>query len=78
MVTVVFDSHSFVKKLRAVGFTEEQAEVFAETQRDALSELVTREELERQLREMEYRLVIKIGVLLAGSATLFGLIIKLL
>jgi hypothetical protein len=27
MTTITFDTHSFVKKLKAVGFTEEQAEV---------------------------------------------------
>ena len=28
---ITFDTHSYVKKLKAVGFTEEQAEVQAET-----------------------------------------------
>ena len=28
MSRVVFDTHAFVKRLMAVGFTEEQAEVF--------------------------------------------------
>jgi hypothetical protein len=32
MTTITFDTHSFVKKLKAVGFTEEQAEVFASEQ----------------------------------------------
>lgn len=29
MPVIAFDSHAFVKRLRAVGFTEEQAETFA-------------------------------------------------
>ncbi len=32
MTTITFDTHVFVKKLKAVGFTEEQAEVFASEQ----------------------------------------------
>ncbi|MBD3756021.1 MAG: DUF1640 domain-containing protein, partial [Gammaproteobacteria bacterium] len=30
MSAVIYDTHGFVKKLKAVGFTEEQAEVIAE------------------------------------------------
>lgn len=57
MTTVVFDSHTFVKRLRATGFTEEQAEVIVDASRDALAQLVTKDDL----RELELRLVIKIG-----------------
>jgi hypothetical protein len=32
MTTITSDIHSFVKKLKAVGFTEEQAKVFASEQ----------------------------------------------
>lgn len=31
MATIVFDTYAYIKKLRAVGFTEEQAAVQAET-----------------------------------------------
>ena len=31
MATLTFDTHAYIKKLKAVGFTEEQAEVQAET-----------------------------------------------
>ena len=46
MATITFDTLAYSKRLRAVGFTEEQAEVQAETQREtieiAISELETR------------------------------------
>ncbi|MBF0566072.1 MAG: DUF1640 domain-containing protein [Nitrospirae bacterium] len=50
---VIFDTHAYVKKLKAVGFTEEQSEV----QTEALSELI--EEglaTKRDLRELDVAL----------------------
>ena len=46
MSTIVFDSHTFVKRLRSTGFTEEQAEVIVDASRDALSQPVTKEDLD--------------------------------
>ncbi|MEO5357831.1 MAG: DUF1640 domain-containing protein [Nitrospirae bacterium YQR-1] len=66
--SVIFDTHAYVKKLKAVGFTEEQAEV----QTEVLSELLEKnlatkldlKELEsklaRDLKELESRLEVKI------------------
>jgi hypothetical protein len=45
MTTLTFDTHEFVKKLKSVGFSEEQAD------------LATK----RDLREMELRLELKIA-----------------
>ena len=64
MSSLAFDTHAFVKKLEAAGFTEAQAEVQAQaiadlvndqlaTKRD-LQELETR--LEAKLKELEARL----------------------
>ncbi|MBF0538365.1 MAG: hypothetical protein HQL03_08960 [Nitrospirae bacterium] len=48
--TLIFDTHVYVKKLKAVGFTEEQAEVQAEAMSGLIEEgLATK----RDLREME-------------------------
>ena len=40
MTTVVFDSYTFVKRLRSTGFTNEQSEVIVDASRDALGSLV--------------------------------------
>ena len=61
MTAIIFDSHTFVKRLRATGFTEEQAEVIVDASRDALAQRVTKDDL----RELELRLVIKIGAFMA-------------
>jgi hypothetical protein len=34
MATITFDTLAYAKKLKAAGFTEEQAEIQGETQRD--------------------------------------------
>ncbi|WP_420266512.1 hypothetical protein [Candidatus Magnetominusculus dajiuhuensis] len=62
--SVIFDSHSYVKRLRAVGFTEEQAEVQTEVLSELLEErLASRRDLKeldnkisRDLKEMEVHL----------------------
>lgn len=61
MATIVFDSHALIKRLRSAGFTEEQAEAVADASRDAIAQLVTKEDLEGQLKALEHRLTIKLG-----------------
>jgi hypothetical protein len=54
MATITFDTHVFIKKLKAVGFTEEQAQVFASEQARLIEDqLATKHdllELETNLR----------------------------
>ena len=38
MTAIVFDTHAYVKRLKAVGFTEEQAEVQAQTIAELIDE----------------------------------------
>ncbi len=51
--TVVFDTHAYVKKLKSVGFTEEQAEVQAETIKDLIDDKLA---TKRDLKELELAL----------------------
>ena len=79
MATIVFDTYQYIKKLKAVGFTEEQAAVQAETIAGLINEqLVTREYLDRRLAELEYRLVIKLGAMLAASIAIIAALAKVL
>ncbi len=86
MTTITFDTDSFVKKLKAVGFTEDQTEVFASEQAvlidDKLATQTDLIELEnnlrRGMREMEYRIIIKLGTLIAASITVVATLVKLL
>ncbi|MGZ5053265.1 MAG: DUF1640 domain-containing protein [Methylobacter sp.] len=86
MTTIAFDTHSFVKKLKAVGFTEEQAEVFASEQARLIEDkLATKNDLvelennlRRDMRELEYRIIIKLGALMAASIAVVATLVKLL
>lgn len=86
MTTITFDTHSFVKKLKAVGFTEEQAEVFASEQARLIEDkLATKNDLvelennlRRDMRELEYRIIIKLGSLMAASIAVVATLVKLL
>lgn len=79
MSTITFDTHEFIKRLKAVGFSEEQAEVFAAEYRRIIEEnLVTREHLDMRLRELEYRLIVKLGGMMMASVTVVAALVKLL
>jgi len=67
MATIVFDSHALIKRLRSTGFTEEQAEAVADASRDALAQLVTKEDLDERLKSLEQRLTIKLGAIAAAG-----------
>jgi hypothetical protein len=87
MTPITFDNtHSFVKKLKAVGFTEEQAEVFASEQARLIEDkLATKNDLvelennlRRDMRELEYRIIIKLDALMAASIAVVATLVKLL
>jgi len=79
MSTITFYTHEFIKRLKSVGFSEEQAEVFAAEHRRIIEEnLVTKEHLDMRLRELEYRLIIKLGGMMMASVTIVAALVKLL
>ena len=73
--TFLFDTLAFTKKLRNAGFTEIQAEAQSEALKDIMtSQMATK----RDLTEMEFRLTIKVGAMLAASIALIVSLVKLL
>ena len=75
MTAIVFDTHAYVKRLKAVGFTEEQAEVQAQTIAELIDErLSTKQGLER----LELNLTIKMGAFLAAAVGIVAALAKLL
>lgn len=71
----IFDTYEYVKKLKSVGVTEQQAEVQAEALKNVIEhELTTK----RDLKELEIRLIRWVtGVALAQVAVI-GALLKLL
>ncbi len=79
---IAFDTHAYVKKLIAVGFTEEQAEVQAETLASLIDDrLATKQdiaEVKRDIKEMELRLTVKLGAIGATCIIIVAALVKLL
>jgi hypothetical protein len=68
MTTITIDTHELVKTLTARGFTEEQAEGVTHAIKSIdVSHLATKQDL----RELEYRLTIKIGTVVFGVLAFF-------
>ncbi len=81
MAAITFDTHEFVKKLKAAGFSESQAEAVAEAQRDSLaqaldSQLATKTDISRlELKLIEHEGEFKLikwmlGIILGGVIAL--------
>jgi hypothetical protein len=83
VTTATFDTLDFSKRLQQLGFTREQAEGFAQMQREIIdAQLVTREYLDRRLNELEARLTVNLtnrfGVMLAAAVAVLAVLIKIL
>jgi len=63
--TIAFDTLAYAKKMKAVGFTEEQAEVQAEALSDLINDQLT---TKQDLHELELRLTVKTGAMLIALA----------
>lgn len=79
MSAAILDTHAYVKKLKAVGFTEEQAEVQAETMAELVNErLVTKADLELKIAELKTDLIKWMLGIAAGQITLLLALIRML
>ena len=85
MSTTTFDTLGYLEKLKAVGVPEEQAKVQVEALRELVDDrlatkadlLATKTELQQQMKELEYRLTIRLGSMLAGAVALLAALIVL-
>lgn len=82
MATIPFDTLDFTRQLKAGGFTAEQAETMADALKTgAMTELATKRDIQdvrTELREIENRLVIKLGAMIAASFALLFAALKLI
>ncbi len=67
---IVFDTLAYAKKLKVAGFTEAQAEALAEVIEQQIA-------TKRDLKEMEQRIIIKLGAMIAASIAITVSLIKL-
>ncbi len=83
MTTITFDTHKFVRRLKEAGVPESQAEAISDAFKDAQGEadLATKRDIEdvrRDIRESEQRLIIKLGALIAFAVGIVAALVKLL
>jgi len=87
---ITFDTLAYAKKLMAVGFTQQQAEVQAETFAEIIDEQIATKQdlkatemaLQRDMKEMEFRIkadIIKwVAGMLVAQAAIVATLVKLL
>lgn len=72
--SITFDTLAYAKKLKAAGFTDQQAEVQAEAIAEIIEDkLATKHDLEK----LAYKLTIRMGGMLAVAVSVLAAIIKL-
>ena len=76
MAGITFDTHKFIRTIKASGIPEEQAEAIAAAFKEAPleAELTTNTDL----RELEYRLIIKLGAMMMAAIAIVATLAKLL
>jgi hypothetical protein len=79
MSVLVFDTHSYVKKLKAVGLSEEQAEVQAEVLSTLFEEqLATKRDLKELEERLTYRLTLRLGSMTVAAVGIVAALVKML
>jgi len=76
MSTITFDTHKFIRRLRESGIAESQAEAIADAFKEAHTEAEVATKID--LRELEYRLVIKLGAMIVVAVTAVAALVKIL
>lgn len=79
ILTGHFDTFENVKRLKAVGFTEDQAAEQTRIIGELIEEqLVTKQYLDLRLKELEARITIRLGGMMAASIAIVVALVKLL
>ncbi len=90
MAAIMFDTHAFVKELTQAGLPEAQAEALARNQATLIDDKLatkqdlkaTKEDLQREIREMElrltYNLTVRFGSMMVVSIGVIAALVKLL
>jgi hypothetical protein len=78
-VTATFDTLAYAKKLKAAGFTEEQAEIQAEALSEIIEErLATKQDLNELELRLKHDLTLRLGGMLVAGIAIVATLVKLL
>lgn len=79
MSTILFDTHSFVKKLTEAGMPEKQAEILASEQAQLVeNRLATKTDLSIMKKDIVNELTIRFGSMLVIAVGVVATLVKLL
>ncbi|WP_154723961.1 DUF1640 domain-containing protein [Vibrio cyclitrophicus] len=79
MSTILFDTHSFVKKLTEAGMPEKQAEILASEQAQLVeNRLATKTDLSVMKKDIVNELTIRFGSMLVIAVAVVATLVKLL
>jgi len=73
-MAVAFDTLVYARRLRQAGFSEQQAEVQAEALAAVVAETLA---TKQDLRELEYRLTLRLGAMLTVAVGAVAALVKL-
>ena len=80
MATLTFDTLKFANKLKAAGLPPDQAEAQAEALAEVIElniqDLVTKEDLTASLKDLEQRLIIKLGGMMVVAVGVIVALVK--
>lgn len=68
----VFDTHKAFTTLVEAGFTERQAQALLDVGREGFGALVTKDHLDARLRELELRLTLRFGAMVAAGVAILA------
>ena len=78
-VTATFNTLAYAKKLKAAGFTEEQAEIQAEALSEIIEErLATKQDLHELELRLKHDLTLRLGGMLVAGIAIVATLVKLL
>ena len=76
---IAFDTLAYAKKLKRVGFTEEQAEVQAEALAEMVNDtLATKRDLQELELRLKHDLTVRLGGMLVAGIAIVATLVKLL
>jgi len=78
-VTATFNTLAYAKKLKAAGFTDEQAEIQAEALSEIIEErLATKQDLKELELRLKHDLTLRLGGMLVAGIVIVATLVKLL
>jgi hypothetical protein len=78
-ITAIFDTLAYAKRLKAAGFTEDQAEIQTQALAEIIEErLATKQDLKELELRLKHDLTLRLGGMLVAGIAIVATLVKLL